>query len=88
MRNAFRVWIQPKDFDYWVCVDGEENAHWLIGELAGSFIFRNAAPIRALEATTLCTFEVPCDILLPFARFRRLLSAIPQVVLMNASGVV
>jgi hypothetical protein len=82
----FRVWVRALDYEYLVCVDGEANARWLLDQLAGSFIFRSAQPIFTEDASTLCTFQVPCNALLPFARFQRLLAAIPQVTLSPISA--
>jgi hypothetical protein len=77
--------MQPMDFAYRVSVDGEDNARWLLGELAGSFIFRSDLPLCRLDASSLYTFEVPCNVLLTFGRFERLLSAIPQVALLSSA---
>jgi len=82
--DAFRVWVRPLDYEYLVLVDGESNARWLLDQLAGSFVFRSAQPICREVSSTLCTFQVPCNALLPFARFRRLLAAIPEVTLLSS----
>jgi hypothetical protein len=82
MMNAFRVWVQPLDFEFLVSVDGEDNARWLLDQLAGLFIFSSAKPIQSVDSSSLCTFQVPCNALLPFGRFQRLLTAIPQVTLL------
>ena len=31
--DTFRVWVRPSDYEFLVCVDGMENAHWLIDQL-------------------------------------------------------
>jgi hypothetical protein len=82
--NAFRVWVRPLDYEYLVCVDGVENARWLLDRLAGSFIFRSARPIHDEHGSTLCTFQIPCNSVLSFPKFQQLLAAIPEVNLLKA----
>jgi hypothetical protein len=86
MMKAFRVWVRPLDYEYMVCVDGMDNARWLLDQLAGSFIFRSAQPINEEHNSTLCTFQVPSNSQLPFARFQRALAAIPEVTLLRAAA--
>jgi hypothetical protein len=81
--DAFRVWVRPLDYEYLVYVEGEDNARWLLDQLAGSFVFRSAQPISKEDSMMLCTFQVPCNELLPFARFQKLLAAIPEVTLLS-----
>jgi hypothetical protein len=77
--DKFRVWVRPSDYEFVVCVDGMQNAHWLIDQLGRSFVFRSAQPIYQEESSTLCSFQVPCHAQLPFSTFKKLLAAIPQV---------
>ena len=84
--NAFRVWITPSDYDYLVCVDGMDNARWLLAKLARLFVFRNARPIHQNERSSLCSFEVPRNSMLPFSRFQKLLGAIPEVSLLRIAA--
>ena len=77
--ESFRVWVQPMDYEYRVSVEGADNASWLINELSRSFIFKSALPMANDYQTLLCSFQVPYNALLPFAVFRRVLSAIPCV---------
>lgn len=77
--ESFRVWVQPMDYEYRVSVEGTHNAMWLISELTNSFVFKSAKPLVNDRQTTLCSFQVPFNSLLPFAMFRRILSAIPCV---------
>ena len=81
--NAFRVWVTPLDYEYTVCVDGLENARWLLGQLAGSFVFRSARPIYSGEGSTLCSFQVPRNSMLSFSKFQKLLNVIPEVNLLR-----
>ena len=83
--DAFRVWVRPLDYEYLVCVDGVENARWLLDKLAGSFVFRSAQPISQEESSSLCTFQVPCGPLLPFSKLQKLLTAIPEVTLLRVA---
>jgi hypothetical protein len=83
--KAFRVWVRPLDYEYLVCVDGVENARWLLDQLSSSFIFRSAQPINQEQDSTLCTFQVPSNSLLPFPRFQKALAAIPEVNLLRAT---
>jgi hypothetical protein len=83
--QAFRVWVRPLDYEYQVCVDGVDNARWLIDQLGRSFIFRSAKPINEQHNSTLCTFQVPSNALLPFAQFQRTLAAIPEVTLLRTA---
>lgn len=82
--EAFRVWVRPQDYEFLVCVDGLENARWLLDQLAGSFVFRSAQPISQANESSLCVFQVPCNPLLPFTRLQKLLAAIPEVTLLRA----
>jgi hypothetical protein len=82
--KAFRVWVRPLDYEYLVCVDGMENARWLLDQLANSFIFRSAQPISEENNSTLCTFQVPSNSMLPLSRFQKALTAIPEVTLLRA----
>lgn len=80
--DCFRVWVQPRDYEFLVCVDGMQNAQWLIEQLGRSFVFRSAQPIYREESSSLCSFQVPCHAQLPLAKFKKLLAAIPQVKLL------
>jgi hypothetical protein len=82
MMNVFRVWVTPLDYEYLVCVDGLDNARWLLATLAGSFVFRSAQPIYHNDGSSLCTFQVPRNSM-PFSRFQRLLRAMPEVNLLR-----
>ena len=86
MMKAFHVWVTPLDYEYMVCVDGVDNAQWLLGQLAGSFVFRSARPIYHKESSSLCTFQVPRNSRLPFSRFQKLLSAMPEVNLLRIAA--
>ncbi|HEY2414043.1 MAG TPA: hypothetical protein VGI40_17485 [Pirellulaceae bacterium] len=83
--KAFRVWVRPLDYEYLVCVDGVENARWLLDQLAASFIFRSAQPISQENDSTLCTFQVPSSSQLPLSRMQKVLTAIPEVTLLRAA---
>jgi hypothetical protein len=83
--NAFRVWVRPLDYEYLVCVDGLENARWLLEQLARSFVFRSAESINQELSSALCTFQVPCNGMLTFSAFQKLLIAIPEVTLLKAA---
>jgi hypothetical protein len=77
--DEFSVWVRPLGHEYLVCVDGIENAKWLLSRLSRSFIFRSAEPIRDEYGSSLCTFHVPHDGRLPISQFNRVLSDIPEV---------
>ncbi len=77
--ESFRVWVQPMDYEYRVSVDGAQNASWLVNELTRSFIFKSALPMASELQSTVHSFQVPYNSLLPFAVFRRILAAIPCV---------
>jgi hypothetical protein len=79
--KAFQVWVRPRDYEYLVCVDGVENARWLLDQLGRSFVFASAQPIDQDAKSSLCTFQVPCGPLLSLAGLRKLLAAIPEVTL-------
>lgn len=85
--DRFRVWVQPCDYEFLVCVDGMQNAQWLIDQLGWSFVFRSARPIYREESSSLCSFQIPCHAQLPFAKFKKLLTAMPQVRLLCLSVV-
>jgi hypothetical protein len=86
MMNVFRVWVTPLDYEYLVCVDGLDNARWLLATLAGSFVFRSAKPIYHDEGSSLCTFQVPRNSTLPFSRLQKLLSGMPEVNLLRVTA--
>jgi hypothetical protein len=79
--DGFRVWVRSMDNEYRVAVDGLENARWLVAELSRAFIFKSAQPIAANGNSALCTFQVPCNAMLPYSVLHRLLASIPQVTL-------
>jgi hypothetical protein len=83
--DAFRVWVRPSDYEFLVCVDGVENAHWLIDQLGRSFVFRSAQPIYQEHTSRLCSFQVPRHAQLSFASFTKLLVAMPPVMLLRVS---
>jgi hypothetical protein len=84
--KAFRVWVRPMDYEYLVCVDGMDNARWLLDQLGRSFVFRSAESISEEENSALCTFQVPCNGLLTFSAFQKLLAAIPEVTLLRVAA--
>jgi hypothetical protein len=84
--DTFRVWVRPSDYEFLVCVDGMENAHWLIDQLGRSFVFRSAQPIYQEQSSTLCSFQVPCNAQLPFSKFKKMLAAMPQVTLLSVAA--
>ena len=84
--NAFRVWVRPLDYEFLICVDGLENARWLLEQLAGSFVFRSAQPISQEQSSSLCTFQVPCGPLLSLAKLHKLLTSIPEVTLLRVTS--
>jgi hypothetical protein len=86
--DKFRVWVRPTralDYDYLIYVDGLQNTRWLVRELAGSFVFGSAQPIQQTHNSTLCTFQVPRNPLLPFSQLQKLLTAMPQVTLLTVA---
>jgi hypothetical protein len=83
--KVFRVWVRPLDYEYLICVDGVENARWLLDQLARSFVFRSARPISQDANSPLCTFQVPCGPLLSLTRLQKLLGDIPEVTLLRAA---
>lgn len=86
--KAFRVWVRPLDYEYLICVDGMENARWLVDQLGRSFVFRSAQPISQDSGSTLCTFQVPCGPLLSLARLNKLLAEIPEVTLLRVAAAI
>jgi carbon storage regulator len=80
-RNAFRVWLRPLGAEYRVCVDGIENAKWLLGQLRGLLV-QTSQPISEENSSSLCSFLVPYNARLPYLKFEHLLTAIPEVTLM------
>jgi hypothetical protein len=77
--EVFRVWVQPMDYEYRVAVDGSKNARWLLERLSRAFVFKSAMPMGEDARSSLCTFQVPYNALLPFAVFRKLLTGMPEV---------
>lgn len=86
MIKAFRVWLRPLDYEHLVCVDGLENARWLLDRLGESFVFRTAKPINQDGGSTLCTFQVPSNSMLPYGRLQKLLATMPEVTLLNIAA--
>lgn len=85
--DAFRVWVQPMDYEYRVSVDGFANATWLIDRLSRAFVFKSAMPMNKDVRTLLCTFQVPFNSMLTFGVFRKLLSGMPEVTLVMQPAV-
>jgi hypothetical protein len=83
--DAFRVWVRPSDYEFLVCVDGVENARWLIDQLGRSFVFRSAQPIYQEHTSRLCSFQVPRYAQLSFTTLKKMLVAMPQVKLLHVS---
>jgi hypothetical protein len=83
--DAFRVWVRPTDYEFLVCVDGVENAHWLIDQLGRSFVFQSAQPIYQEHTSRLCSFQVPRYSQLSFTTFTKMLAAMPQVKILHVS---
>jgi hypothetical protein len=83
--NAFRVWVRPQDYEYLICVDGFDNARWLVDQLGRSFVFRSSQPISQESRSALCTFQVPCGPMLTLTKLYRLLSDIPEVTLLKVA---
>lgn len=77
--ESFRVWVQPLDYEYRVSVEGAANAAWLVNELSRAFIFKSALPTANDQRTSLHSFRVPFNSLLPITAFRKILSAMPCV---------
>ena len=84
--DAFRVWVRPLDYEYLICVDGVENARWLLDRLGRSFVFRSAQPISQEQSSSLCTFQVPCGPMLSMTKLQKLLTAIPEVTLLRVAA--
>jgi hypothetical protein len=86
--KEFRVWVRPLDYEYLICVDGLENARWLLDQLGRSFVFRSAQPISQETNSALCTFQVPCGPLLSLTKLQRLLGDIPEVTLLRVAAAI
>ena len=84
--DTFRVWVRPSDYEFSVCVDGVENARWLIDQLGRSFVFRSAQPIYQEHSSTLCSFQVPRYAQLSFSSFSKMLAAMPRVMLLRVAA--
>ena len=54
-----------------------------LSQLARSFVFGSARPIGEETGSALCTFRVPFDARLPLAGFNKLLTALPEVMLLS-----
>jgi len=86
MMKAFRVWLRPLDYEHLVCVDGMENALWLLDRLAESFVFRSAKPISQDKGSSLCSFQVPGNSMLPVGKLQKLLATMPEVTLLSVAA--
>jgi hypothetical protein len=64
-------------------VDGLVNTRWLLRQLARSFVFGSADQIREAQNSTLCSFRVPRNSLVSFQKLQRILTAMPEVTLLN-----
>lgn len=84
--NVFRVWLRPLGNSSRVRVEGNENAHWLIGRLSQAFVFKSSAPIREEGVGCCCSFEVPYGRQTSRGTLEKLLAAIPEVALMADPG--
>jgi hypothetical protein len=88
LMQTFRVWVQPLDYEYLVCVDGLKNAQWLLDQLGRSFVFRSSQPISQDTNSPLCTFQVPCGPQLTLTKLQKLLANIPEVTLLRVAAAV
>lgn len=79
--DAFHVWLQPVRGDCRVRVDGIANAHWLLGRLSHSFVFKNSEPIRGETDSNCCTFGVSSTSQVTPTALVRLLGKMPEVML-------
>jgi len=86
--KAFRVWVRPQDYEFLICVDGVDNARWLLDQLGRSFVFRSAQPISQDGKSSLCSFQVPCGPLLSLTKLQKLLANIPEVTLLRVATAV
>lgn len=77
--DTFRVWVQPLDYEYRVSVEGAATAVWLINELSRAFIFKSPLPTKNDRRSSLHSFQVPFNSLLPIPAFQKILSAMPCV---------
>lgn len=77
--NVFQVWIRQYADYCRVCVDGIENARWLLREMDGSFVFPRGDGIVQDARSTLCVFHVLYRWPLTRSQFVRRLAAIPVV---------
>jgi hypothetical protein len=81
--KPFRVWLRPLDDFCRVRVESIENAKWLLIQLSESFVFKTFEPMMEDGGSSSCTFQVPYNPPLSRSGFKRILSAIPEVRLMN-----
>jgi len=77
--DTFRVWVCRIDGATCLRVDGLENAHWLLGRLSDSFIFKTCEPTRNASAASAYTFRVANNSQMSAARFERVLAGISEV---------
>jgi hypothetical protein len=81
---SFRVWTRPLGDASQVCVEGSGNAHWLLGRLSRSFVFKSSAPVRDEIDSAFCTFQIPYGSQTSRSAIEKLLAVIPEVQLVAA----
>jgi hypothetical protein len=77
--DKFRVWVQPTDYGHVLCVEGMENARWLLDRLGRSFVFRSAEPISQDGKSSLCRFQLPGGPFVSSSKLQKLLTDMPEV---------
>ena len=80
--TRFRVWVRPLGNTSRVRVEGRDNAGWLLRRLSESFVFKTSEPVCEEAGSSCCTFHVSYGAQLSRTSFEKLLSAIPEVLLM------
>jgi hypothetical protein len=81
--RVFAVAVRRVGHEYLVCVEGIANAKWLLEQLARSFVFRSARAISEEPGSAVCSFHVPYNSRLSAVHFNKLLTSIPEVLLLS-----
>ena len=77
--KPFCVQLSRIDGASGLCVNGLENAKWLLSRLSDFFVFKTSEPLGSTGNSTDCTFQLAHSSQLSGPKFEKLLAGFAQV---------
>ena len=77
--KTFCVQLNRIDGASGLCVDGLENAKWLLSRLSDFFVFKTSEPLGGTANSSDCTFQVAHSSQLSGPKFEKLLAGFAEV---------